>query len=59
MIDDHQRFGSCGRLDFPDCDPKAMYTSLQKKLASLPDNTKYVPPPICVYFGVLLQMSSA
>ncbi|CAM6081866.1 unnamed protein product [Calypogeia fissa] len=35
--------GSCGRLDFPDCDPKAMYVSLQKKLASLPENTKVYP----------------
>lgn len=32
--------GSCGRLDFPDCDPKAMFNSLQKKLAALPDSTK-------------------
>ncbi|KAH7425244.1 hypothetical protein KP509_11G045900 [Ceratopteris richardii] len=35
--------GSCGRLDLPDCDVKAMYTSLQKKLASLPDNTRVYP----------------
>ncbi|KAG6542575.1 hypothetical protein Mapa_016046 [Marchantia paleacea] len=35
--------GSCGRLDFPDCDPKAMYSSLQKKLASLPDSTRVYP----------------
>ncbi|CAM6122315.1 unnamed protein product [Calypogeia fissa] len=32
--------GSCGRLDFPDCDPKAMFNSLQKKLATLPESTK-------------------
>jgi glyoxylase-like metal-dependent hydrolase (beta-lactamase superfamily II) len=32
--------GSCGRLDFPDCDPKAMFHSLQKKLATLPESTK-------------------
>lgn len=36
-------YDSCGRLDFPDSDPKAMYTSLQKKLASLPENTKVYP----------------
>lgn len=35
--------GSCGRLDLPDCDAKAMYVSLQKKLASLPDNTRVYP----------------
>lgn len=35
--------GSCGRLDLPDCDAKAMFTSLQKKLASLPDNTRVYP----------------
>jgi glyoxylase-like metal-dependent hydrolase (beta-lactamase superfamily II) len=34
---------SCGRLDLPDCDAKAMYTSLQKKLASLPSNTRVYP----------------
>ncbi|KAI5059259.1 hypothetical protein GOP47_0025578 [Adiantum capillus-veneris] len=35
--------GSCGRLDLPDCDAKAMFTSLQKKLASLPDSTRVYP----------------
>ncbi|KAJ7567895.1 hypothetical protein O6H91_01G011200 [Diphasiastrum complanatum] len=35
--------GSCGRLDLPDCDTKAMYTSLQKKLAVLPDSTRVYP----------------
>ncbi|KAL2635672.1 hypothetical protein R1flu_007151 [Riccia fluitans] len=35
--------GSCGRLDLPDCDAKAMFNSLQKKLASLPDSTRVYP----------------
>lgn len=35
--------GSCGRLDLPDCDAKAMFVSLQKKLASLPDSTRVYP----------------
>ncbi|EFJ09576.1 hypothetical protein SELMODRAFT_447638 [Selaginella moellendorffii] len=34
---------SCGRLDLPDCSVEAMYTSLQKKLASLPDSTRVYP----------------
>lgn len=35
--------GSCGRLDLPDCNAKAMYTSLQKKLAALPATTRVYP----------------
>lgn len=35
--------GSCGRLDLPDCNAKAMYTSLQKKLAALPASTRVYP----------------
>lgn len=35
--------GSCGRLDLPDCDAKAMYQSLKTKLASLPDSTRVYP----------------
>eukprot|EP00249_Psilotum_nudum_P011769 c23369_g1_i1 orf=539-1657(-) len=35
--------GSCGRLDLPDCDAKAMFVSLQKKLASLPESTRVYP----------------
>lgn len=35
--------GSCGRLDLPDCNTKAMYTSLQKKLATLPPSTRVYP----------------
>jgi glyoxylase-like metal-dependent hydrolase (beta-lactamase superfamily II) len=37
--------GSCGRLDQPDCDKAAMYTSLQKVLGSLPPDTK-----VCVCY---------
>ncbi|KAH8964950.1 hypothetical protein BDL97_04G092400 [Sphagnum fallax] len=43
MSGDTLFIGSCGRLDLPDCDAKAMYTSLQKKLASLPSNTRVYP----------------
>eukprot|EP00249_Psilotum_nudum_P011770 c23369_g2_i1 orf=478-1596(-) len=35
--------GSCGRLDLPDCDAKAMFVSLQKKLARLPEGTRVYP----------------
>ncbi|GAQ88755.1 hypothetical protein KFL_004560160 [Klebsormidium nitens] len=35
--------GSCGRLDLPDCDQMAMYSSLQRKLATLPDDTRVYP----------------
>eukprot|EP00898_Chlorokybus_atmophyticus_P008334 jgi/Chlat1/8501/Chrsp80S07889 len=35
--------GSCGRLDLPDCNPTAMYISLQEKLAILPDDTVVYP----------------
>lgn len=35
--------GSCGRLDLPDCNAKAMYSSLQKKLAGLPATTRVYP----------------
>ncbi|KAH9548804.1 hypothetical protein CY35_11G106300 [Sphagnum magellanicum] len=43
MSGDTLFIGSCGRLDLPDCDAQAMYTSLQKKLASLPSNTRVYP----------------
>lgn len=35
--------GSCGRLDLPDCDARAMRESLQSKLAHLPDQTRVYP----------------
>ena len=35
--------GSCGRVDLPGSDPEAMYDSLHKKLARLPDNTLLYP----------------
>lgn len=35
--------GSCGRLDLPDCNAKAMYTSLQEKIAALPTTTRVYP----------------
>ncbi|KAJ3157454.1 hypothetical protein HDU86_003346 [Geranomyces michiganensis] len=34
---------SCGRLDFPDSNVSDMYHSLQKKLATLPDNVVVYP----------------
>lgn len=35
--------GSCGRLDLPECNAHAMWGSLQKKLAALPDDTRVYP----------------
>jgi glyoxylase-like metal-dependent hydrolase (beta-lactamase superfamily II) len=35
--------GSCGRVDLPGSDPKAMYESLHHKLARLPDETLLYP----------------
>ncbi|GBG69995.1 hypothetical protein CBR_g4823 [Chara braunii] len=35
--------GTCGRLDLPDCDVKAMYNSLQKVLAKMGDDVRVFP----------------